>query len=158
MLRVIQAACYAVCYLVFGSTITSAQTSADQDAVYRVGRSSDALPGLNRIGVAEPRARGLSLAGAAGYGYTESVLGANDSHHRFLGRVAVSVRPISWFAAALSLDGRFDTHSGDDISDDGLVGDPRLRLRAGTEVSPGLNLGVQAEILFPGAAAPSSSR
>ncbi|QQR89483.1 MAG: carboxypeptidase regulatory-like domain-containing protein [Myxococcales bacterium] len=120
-----------------------------------VGLSLDALPGLYRVGIAKDQDRGLGLAGMVGFGYTEGVLDDNDSHNRFLGRTSLSVRPLRWLSFAATVDGRFDKHSSDTGSDDGLVGDPRLRVRAGSEVADGLSIGAQFGVLLPGAVAPS---
>lgn len=137
--------------------LISARVAFAQDAskAEPVGETLDALPGAHRVGTPGSAARNLTLAGSAGYGYTESVLGTNDSHHRLSGRLAASVRLVPWLAFAGSLDGRWDMHDSDTGSDSGLVGDPRLRVRAGTDIGSGFALGAQATVWLPGGSAPS---
>jgi hypothetical protein len=125
-----------------------------------IGTSPTALPGLTRVAAAGTFRPGLALALSSGYGYTESVLVSNDSHHRAMGTLALSYRPVEGFAAALKLDGRFDSHSGDESTadgstDDGWVGDPRILVRFGRDLSPAFRLGAQATVWLPGSEAPS---
>lgn len=90
----------------------------------------DALPGLVRLGVPAPLARGFALSAAGSYGYTGDVLGDADAHHRAGGTLALSFRPRAWLGLALRLDGRHDAHSGSSAGkDDGWIGDTRLELR-----------------------------
>jgi hypothetical protein len=95
-----------------------------------------------------------AVSASAGYGFTESVLGADDSHHRLRGRIAVGIQPIDWLAFSLRVDGRYDTHTVGTLSDDGLVGDPRFTIRAGGDLG-GFFLGGQATLWVPGVDAPS---
>ena len=120
-----------------------------------VGDAVDALPGLIRVPVAGSiDRRGIALASSAGYGWTESVLGQGDSHDRVFGSLAASVRPVSFFAASLQLDGRYDWHTDPDGSS-GSTGEPRLALRVGGPVATAVHLGAQVGVWFPGGAAPS---
>ncbi len=122
-----------------------------------LGSTRLALPGVVRVGVAEPGRAGSTAAAFAGYGYTEEVLGTGDSHHRAFGSLALSARFLPWFSSSLLLKGRYDTHldgpGGED--DDGLVGDPRLVLRAGGEVGSGFVVGAQLGVWLPGQDFPS---
>jgi len=120
-----------------------------------VGDAVDALPGLIRVPVAGSiDRRGIALASSAGYGWTESVLGQGDSHDRVFGSLAASVRPVSFFAASLQLDGRYDWHTDPDGSS-GSTGDPRLALRVGAPVGTAFHVGAQVGVWFPGGMAPS---
>jgi hypothetical protein len=120
-----------------------------------VGDAVDALPGLIRVPVAGSiDRRGIAFASSAGYGWTESVLGQGDSHDRVFGSLAASVRPVSFFAASLQLDGRYDWHTDPDGSS-GFTGDPRLALRVGGPVGTAFHLGAQVGVWLPGGAAPS---
>jgi hypothetical protein len=82
------------------------------------------------------------------------VLGQGDSHDRVFGSLAASVRPLSFFAASLQLDGRYDWHTSPDGSS-GATGDPRLALRVGGAVGTAFHLGAQVGVWLPGGSAPS---
>ncbi len=113
------------------------------------------MPGIWRVPVPGASATGVAFAGAGGFGYTEQVLGDGDSHTRLSGSLAASARPVRWLAIGLRADGRYDSHSGNSGSDDGLVGDPRLLLRAGSTLDGGIQLGGQIGVWLPGKDAPS---
>jgi hypothetical protein len=125
----------------------------------QAGTSPTALPGVGRVSSAGTFRLGLGLALSSGYGFTEKVLGdADGTHHRALGALAVSFRPVDSLALAIKLDGRFDSHSKDPQtmeSDDGWVGDPRVLVRWARDVSESLQLGAQATAWLPGSDAPS---
>lgn len=100
----------------------------------------------------------LSLAVSGGYGYTESVLGASDAHHRMTGVLAVEAAPVRWLGAGLRLDGRYDRHAfAGAPSDDGWTGEPRLFARADHGVHPDVSLGARLSFWLPGGDAPSIS-
>jgi hypothetical protein len=121
----------------------------------QTGDATDALPGLAHVPVLQPASRGLAVAGSAGYGYTEGVLGTGDAYSRASGSLAVSYQPASFFAAALRFDGRYDTDTGGQHAS-GAVGDPRLELRGMTAIgSGGVRLGGQLGIWTPGGTPPS---
>lgn len=120
------------------------------------GEGAGALPGLVRVNTAGPLDRGLVVTGLAGYGYLGQVLEADDSHQRGALDLAVSFRPIAWFAVAGRFSGRYDRHdTAPDGKDGGWVGDPRLALRAGLPPMGPLAVAVQVAAWFPGADAPS---
>ncbi len=123
-------------------------------AFAQMGDTTDALPGVVRVPVVDPDARGLAVAGSAGYGYTESILGNGDAYSRASGSLAVSYQPVSYFAAALRFDGRYDVDTGSQ-SASGASGDPRLELRGMTAVGSAFRLGGQIGVWTPGSAAPS---
>ena len=111
---------------------------------------------LGRVLTAGPTPTGLTLLSSAGYGYTESVLGTGDAHHRLAGALAVDGRPLSWLGLALRLDGRYDAHVVPGrATDSGLVGDPRVYARVDRGWSGGLSLGTRAGLWLPGRNAPS---
>ena len=131
-----------------------------------VGEARDSLPGIVNVPVAGTFDRtGVAFAASAGYGYTESALGRGDHHDRLLGTLAASVRPLPWLAFALRLDGRYDhdfdpgpgpnAGSSAGASSTGLVGDPRLFVRAGADLSHGFRIGAQLGLWVPGDHAPS---
>lgn len=111
---------------------------------------------LARVTVAGPSPRSLTFIAASGYGYTESVLGSGDRHDRALARLGVEGRPTPWLGLALRLDGRYDHHSiPGQPADSGMVGDPRVQIRADRALSGGFAIGARAGIWFPGRNAPS---
>lgn len=121
-----------------------------------LGDTASALPGIVRVGVpasAEPR---WALTGWAGYGYTESQVTGFSAHHRASGVLSAAVAPLRELEFALRFDGRYDWHPGEEASDNGLIGDPRVLARAGTVLSENLHLGGEVGIWVPGADAPST--
>ncbi len=120
----------------------------------RFGHADNGLPGLDRLAIAASSPWAAALSVTAGYGRTESVLDAEDTHSRFGGRLAASVQPVPWFAAALLLDGRYDRHEEAGEADDGLVGDPRVVLR-GWQDKGNYGFGAQFTAWVPGNEAPS---
>jgi hypothetical protein len=115
-----------------------------------VGDDRDGLPGLGRLGVAAPSPAGWAVAWTSGYGYTESVLGGDDTHHRVGGILAASVRLAPVLAVGLRLDGRYDKHTGGE-GDDGWIGDTRVTIRTGRSTGKGrAHIGGQLVIWLPG--------
>jgi hypothetical protein len=118
-----------------------------------------ALPGGQHVATAETLAPGsFAFAGLSGFGYRKSLLSATHTMDRALGDLAVSYAPIRNLAIGLSLDGRYDRHSGfAAMTDDGFVGDPHLLLRYAAPVSASgkVMLGGQANVWVPGKNAPS---
>jgi hypothetical protein len=121
-----------------------------------MGASSAALPGVHRVAAADPGAAGAALFVGAGYGMDRAVLAAADEHHRLAGSLAASLRALPWLALALRLDGRYDRHTGlADGVDEGMVGDPRLVIRAGRALGRDWQAGAQLMVWVPGSQAPS---
>lgn len=126
-----------------------------------------ALPGVYRVPTAEPDPVGLAFFASAGYGYAASLdpgFGADDTHHRAGGSLAASFSPTPWLSLGLRMDGRLDRHSArieqpdgaaGEVTDDGLVGDPRVLLQARTSLSQSWHLGGRLTFWFPGSEAPS---
>jgi hypothetical protein len=111
---------------------------------------------LGRVLTAGQPATGLTLLSAGGYGYTESVLGIGDAHHRAAGALTLDARVVPWLAFALRLDGRYDAHTVPGLATDtGLVGDPRVYARVDGAWASGLRLGARAGLWLPGHDAPS---
>jgi hypothetical protein len=111
---------------------------------------------LGRVLTAGPGRTGPTLLASAGYGYTESVLGMGDAHHRIAGALTLDERPLPWLDLALRLDGRYDAHLfAGQPTDTGMVGDPRLYVRVDQGWPSGLRLGARAGLWLPGGDAPS---
>lgn len=134
---------------------TPALAARAQDDGDGVGVSAWAAPALSRVLVAQETEPGVDAATLAGWGYTEDVLGAGDSHHRALGSAAVAARPLRWLTIAAQARGRWDHHLVTGNDDESAVGEPRLMLRGDVIVAPGLALGLASILLVPGTDAPS---
>ena len=115
------------------------------------------LRATGRVRSAEP-GPGVSIALGTGYGFTESVLEANDAHHRIGGGAALAVGVARWLELGGEVRGRYDKHTGD-MPDDGFVGDPRLWATATRALSRGDTdgswLGLRLGVWLPGDEVPS---
>lgn len=119
------------------------------------GNGPAALPAVERVGLAGAGERGFGAVAGVGYGFTESVLGESEDHHRLPGRLALSFSPIDWFALALRADGRLDLQSGGaNAGDARFLGESQALVRGQGLVVPDLGLGVELALRFPGAASP----
>ncbi|MBW2462398.1 MAG: carboxypeptidase regulatory-like domain-containing protein [Deltaproteobacteria bacterium] len=123
-----------------------------------IGDGPRALPAAHRVGAPETLEPSVRGSLGAGYGYTESVLGSDDVHHRFTGDVAAAVVPVEWLAIALSLEIRHDNHSGSapNDADTSTVVEPRLTTRGAFSLGD-LALGLEAELWLPGSDSASTS-
>jgi hypothetical protein len=139
----------------FALLVLLAPRAAWADPPLPLGDTPAAMPGIERValpGVESPR---LSVAATAGYGYTESQDRQDGANHRATGVLAIGGAPLPWLEGALRLDGRYDKHPDDERgSDDGMVGEPRLILRAGNRAGD-IVYGVDASAWFIGDEAPS---
>ncbi len=134
-------------------TAVSVATSneADTDAV-NVGDTTDALPGVHRIGVSGSKGPRASTSLNFLYGFTEAQNESSDSHQRLGASWAIAIAPWSFAALGLRTDSRHDIHgSDDDGSDSGSVLDLTPHLRLGTVVGPGVHLGVEGRAKLAGA-------
>jgi hypothetical protein len=123
------------------------------------GDTAWGLPGISRIGVPGAAKTRLSLAGTAGYGFTESQGEGDSAHHRAFGTAAVGFVPIRDLALGLRFDGRYDHHGDDGTGSHGAaIGDPRLLIRYGHALGDGsFRVGAEATAWLPGKDAPSVS-
>lgn len=134
--------------------LTASNATAQADPV-REGLSSTGLCGLVLTAFPTCPTR-VGLTASAGYGYTESIGPVPGAHHRIAGSIGAGVVPLSWLAVSLRLDGRYDFHPPDQYGDDSTgIGEPRLYLRAGHDLSKKLSLGGEMVVWMPGANAPS---
>lgn len=139
----------------FLSLVCVASVASGQEAT-EVGRDPGGLPAIADVGVWAQTGRSLTLAGTAGYGYTEAVVPGDGPHHRGVGRLAVSLIPTESVQLSLRFDGRVDAHAPDsEGKDTGLVGDPWLVARTGLQLTEGFGLGAELGAWFPGSNAPS---
>lgn len=144
-----------VVFIALGA-VALARPARAQDETAAAGDTVSAMPGIHRVGLAPSGPVRLSVAGTAGYGYTEELEDEGGAHHRLIGVLGLAARPVSWLEVGLRLDGRYDTHPDDALgSDDGWTGEPRLALRLGGELAQGLRLGGELDLLVPGGDAPS---
>ena len=106
---------------------------------------------LGRVFVAGPTAPSLFLVSAGGYGYTESVLGAGDAHHRASGVLAAEGRPCpGWASGCVSTDVTTNTPGAAQGSDDGWIGDPRFFVRADQALGSAFRVGGRLGLWLPG--------
>lgn len=143
----------------------SSRSSSDQ-----TGLDVSALPGLYHLGLAEALPHGIGTSFGLGYGYTEDVLGTDDSHHRFHSTLAIQLAPArSGFFRNLSmgvhLNSRLDLHTSSPESgnpqnlstDTSFSSDPTFSFRYAGALGHGWSAGVQADIWIPASNFPTVS-
>ncbi len=132
-----------------------ATTAAMGEPEPPLGDTSGAQPGMERValpGVESPR---VSVAATGSYGFTEAQDGQDGGNHRLAGTLAVGAAPLPWLEGALRFDGRYDRHPDDSEGpDSGMVGEPRLSLRAGSRTGD-FRIGADASVWLIGSEAPS---
>jgi hypothetical protein len=121
-----------------------------------VGRDAGGLPGIDRVGIWTNDGRSVAVSGTAGYGYTEPITSNDNAHNRGVGRIGFAIVPMTSLQLSLRFDGRFDAHGVDEEGKDtGLVGEPWLVARSGSQLSDTFALGAELGAWFPGSDAPS---
>lgn len=114
-----------------------------------------ALPGGIHVATADTLAKGVIQVGMlSGYGHRSGLLGSGHSLNRAIGDVAFAYGITDVVSVGLSLDGRYDRHSGLGAADDGYVGDPHLHLRIAKAFGAN-HVGGQLGVWVPGKDAPS---
>lgn len=116
-----------------------------------------ALPGGLWAPSAETLPKGsVQVTLLGGYGMKSDLVGTDSKFTRSTGRFAIGFAPHELLSIALSLDGRFDKHTGSapTADDDGYVGDPHLLVRA-AKAAGNLRFGGQVDLWVPGKDAPS---
>jgi hypothetical protein len=122
-----------------------------------------AMPGGLHVAAAEALPAGtVAVALMSGYGSRSGLLGSGRSFSRAVGALAVAYVPVPNLAFGLSLDGRYDKHTGvppsalddNDDNDDNYVGAPHLLARYSMPRGK-LAFGGQLGIWLPGEDAPS---
>lgn len=121
--------------------------------------AANALPGINRVGIAKPmRPARLTAAATVGYGFTEAQSATDRAHHRQLAALALAVSPISALEAGLRLDQRYDAHSDDGRgTDGGVLLDSTLRLRAPFALGQSVFIAPELGLWLPGSESASTS-
>jgi hypothetical protein len=109
-------------------------------------------PDYLRVPVVAASPRGVLLASAIGYGFTESQLDAPGSHHRMKARMLATLTPLQPLDIGMGTTIRHDIHSASDGlgSDQGTVLNSELSARIGARLSSGFHLGLGAGANFPG--------
>jgi hypothetical protein len=141
---------------VFAIAIGAAPAVDDSSpASPRVGYG--AMPGGLHVATAETLPAGtVMFAALGGYGYRKGLLGPDHTFNRGMGELALAYAPIPHLVLGLSLDGRYDWHTGLGMTDNGYVGDPHLLARFGSPIGGGrVALGGQLGLWVPGKDAPS---
>jgi hypothetical protein len=115
-----------------------------------------ALPGGIDAASAETLPKGSIVVGTLdGFGQRSGLLGSGEKMLRLSGDLAAAYGITDLISVALSLDGRYDRHTGGNPSpDDGFVGDPHILVR-GALPAGSARVGAQLGIWIPGRNAPS---
>jgi len=114
------------------------------------------MPGGVHAPTAETLPKGaVQVSTLTGFGRRSGLLGPDHKFNRVIGDLAVAFGATANISVGLTLDGRYDKHSGGSPSgDDGYVGDPKLIVRAGKSTGS-VAFGGQLGIWIPGKDAPS---
>ncbi len=129
--------------LVLGCVLLAPRARAQEAG----GVSADAMPGLDRVRVAQPFRLGITGAASLGYGFTESVIAEADQHHSAMNSLGVSYAPLAWLSLGAGVNSRFDLHRRG--SDTTFAGVPSLQLRGITSLGEDWNVGAQLRTWFP---------
>jgi hypothetical protein len=126
--------------------------SAEAPSKAPLGDTTDALPGVHRVGVAGLAGPRAATSFNLLYGFTEPQNGTSSSHQRVGGSLAAAIAPWSFAALGVRADFRHDLHGEDsEGSDSGSVLDLTPHLRFGAELGEGFHLGAEGRAKLPGA-------
>lgn len=156
------ATCVAAVLVLFGAgprcaraqaaPVQSAPAPAVDEGAQDPGVGADALPGARRVAFASALDPGIVAAGTLSYGYTDSVERVRAAHHRLLLEAAGSYGLTDAIAFGASLASHYDAHvGGGSDGDSSLLLSSRLAARVRSELDPGVSLGGELAVLFPGA-------
>ncbi|HEY5946458.1 MAG TPA: carboxypeptidase regulatory-like domain-containing protein [Kofleriaceae bacterium] len=145
----------------------SAGVGADQGVAPSQAIAYGAMPGGQHAPTAETLPKGaVEVSTLMGFGHRSGLLGPDHKFNRGIGDLAIAFGATDFLSIGLSLDGRYDKHSGavgdatmntmstTPADDDGYVGDPHLIVRLAKGTGSTL-LGGQLGIWVPGKDAPS---
>jgi hypothetical protein len=139
-----------VLLLAFPLAVMTASAARADELDHGHGRS--ALPASDLVPLlAGDRAQPIRANASLGYGYTEAVQGAGDTHHRTDAQLALSYQPLEEIALAGRFDARLDTHTGDAGGDEGFATQSWLVARASVPAGERVRVGAEAALRFPGA-------
>lgn len=97
----------------------------------------------------------VEIAALSGYGYRKGLLADNHTLTRAAVDLAFAYAPLPSLMVGISLDGRYDKHTGfRPVGDDNYVGDPHVLVRFGRPLGR-VSLGGQLGVWLPGKDAPS---
>lgn len=116
---------------------------------------SRAMPQFHRVPQIGATSQQLRLALGAGYGFSDGLTEGMERHQRVFGGVGAAYLSDIGLALELRLDGRYDRHSTEDGSDDGLIGEIRVGARYGADVGQRWGIGLDVVGWFAGAAPPT---
>jgi hypothetical protein len=118
------------------------------------GSGWKAAPGYYRVPIVAAASRGVQLASAASYGFTEEQRDAPGAHHRARGSVAAAVTPHRGLDLVLSTSFQHDEHAGEDGLgvDRGSVLSSDVGARLGSAFASDLHLGLELAASFAGGA------
>jgi hypothetical protein len=120
--------------------------------VSRAGVGPDALPAVREVPLAAALTPGFGARAGLGYGWTESVLDADESHHRTQLELAGSWVPARWIALAVRWSGRYDVQSGGaDSGDGGLNSEAQACVRVQRRLAASWQGGAELALWLPGA-------
>lgn len=136
-----------------GGVSTTASPEPAARPPQRIGYG--ALPGGLHVASAETLPQGtVELGLTSGFGYRKGLLAGDHAFDRAIGQLAIGYAPLPGLSLALSLDGRYDKHTGTGVTDDGYVGDPHILARFAAPLGK-VALGGQLGVWVPGKDAPS---
>lgn len=116
--------------------------------------TSDALPGIHRVGIAAMPGPHYGAAATASYGYTEPQANDGNADHRIAGSLAAGVSPFNFAEFGVRLDYRLDLHGRDEQGiDQSSSLDVTPLVRTGLDVGRDVHLGAEVRVPFLGAAA-----
>jgi len=148
-------ACRLLSVIAVWAALVAPSFAQEDDDSPRLGVAANGLRGLVRTALPLSPIE-LSIAGSAGYGFTDSIAPIDGAHHRVTGTLGVGVAPLPFLSLALTLDGRIDLHPDDGEGPYGSsVGDPRLLARVGHALGRDVQIGADLTVWFPGNQAPS---
>jgi len=110
--------------------------------------ASTALPGLGRVAAATPRHPGWAADLTADGAYAHPDADGDGGRARLLAGAALSFTAAPSLAVGVELAGRYE-RTVTDGGGDGVIGEPRLRIRSGFEAANGVHLAGQLTGWFP---------
>lgn len=134
------------------TTDAAPEATAEPPLVLGYGAMPGGLFTASAVGLPAGQVGAMSLAA---FGFRDDLLEDGHRYVRGSGSLAVAYAPIPLLTVGLTIDGRYDRHSGAPADgEDGYVGDPRLLVRLAKSFGD-ITLGAQLGVWLPGKDAPS---